>query len=250
MENKKRCPKCGEENPPEAVMCWACYTPLSAAAAAGASHAKNASNSASTLDEEDDKDRKSSAQPWQIAVIAIGLIFLLFQVGKNFLPSGSSGDTLPDAAAPGEMAPISEVAPPQQSTTAPTSSTVTAVTPSQLPFTIAISPNPNITVGTMAIVPTTPNISISQAASLAAFTRTQFGQMKRWSRLYIYVFRDQDSAKQFANYQRPRRGAPLTDSDYRNLTSLWGSALSCYEYNNGSDRVYTPTNNPSGWWTE
>ena len=34
MNNKtQKCPKCGEENPAEAVMCWACYTPLSAAKA-------------------------------------------------------------------------------------------------------------------------------------------------------------------------------------------------------------------------
>jgi hypothetical protein len=30
----KKCPKCGEDNPAEAVMCWACYTPLSAAGGA------------------------------------------------------------------------------------------------------------------------------------------------------------------------------------------------------------------------
>ena len=31
MMETKRCPKCGEENPPEAVLCWACYTPFSGA---------------------------------------------------------------------------------------------------------------------------------------------------------------------------------------------------------------------------
>lgn len=102
----------------------------------------------------------------------------------------------------------------------------------------------------MAIVPTDPNISTGQAASLAAFTLSQFTQMKRWKKLYIYVFRDQQSANQFANYQRPRRGMPLSGGDYSNLSNLWGSALSCYEYDNGSSHVYTPTNNPSGWWTE
>lgn len=32
----KKCPKCGEDNPAEAVMCWACYTPLSGSAPLGA----------------------------------------------------------------------------------------------------------------------------------------------------------------------------------------------------------------------
>jgi hypothetical protein len=249
VENKKRCPKCGEENPPEAVMCWACYTPLSAATAGAATTKRSKTTSVQTID--DEEHVKPATQPWQIAVIAIGLIFVLFWVGKNFLPSGSSGDQLPPASSPGTNP--GGAAPPapieQSSTSTSGTSTISAVTPQKLPFTIAVAPNPNITVGTMAIVPTDSNISTGQAASLASFTRSQFTQMKRWNKLYIYVFRDQQSAKQFANYQRSRRGAPLTGSDYRNLTSLWGSALACYEYNNGSEQMFTPTNNPSGWWT-
>lgn len=250
MENKKRCPKCGEENPPEAVMCWACYTPLSAAAAGTGAGAAKRSAASSVQTHDDEEHVKPATQPWQIAVIAIGLIFVLFWVGKNFLPSGSSGDTLPPAASPG-FSPGDAAPPPvaQSSTSQSGTSSISAVTPQKLPFTVAVAPNPNITVGTMAIVPTESNISASQAASLASFTRSQFTQMKRWNKLYIYVFRDQQSAKQFANYQRSRRGAPLTGSDYRNLTSLWGSALACYEYNNGSEQMFTPTNNPSGWWT-
>jgi len=34
--NMQTCPKCGEANPDEAVMCWACYTPLSEKGAARA----------------------------------------------------------------------------------------------------------------------------------------------------------------------------------------------------------------------
>ena len=252
MENKKRCPKCGEENPPEAVMCWACYTPLAGAASAGgAAASRSAKSSASAIDDDEDA-KKPAAQPWQIAVIAFGLIFALFMVGKNFLPSGSGGDDIPPPVAPGDMPDPGGMAPaPAQTTTSPggSSGSVAAV-PQKLPFTIAVAPNPNITVGTMAIVPTNPNISTGQAASLAAFTRSQFTQVKRWNRLYIYVFKNQQAARQFANYQRSRRGAPLGTTDYQNLTQLWGSALSCYEYNNGSEHVYTPTNNPSGWWTE
>lgn len=251
MENKKRCPKCGEENPPEAVMCWACYTPLSAAAAgAGAAATRRPAKSSAQTTDEDEDDRKPAAQPWQIAVIAIGLIFALFTVGKNFLPAGSSSDDMPPPTPIGIVGPAPEAAPAPASTTPTSSGNLSAVAPQKLPFSIAVSPNPNITVGTMAIVPTNPNISTGQAASLASFTRSQFTQMKRWNKLYIFVFRDQQSAKQFANYQRSRRGAPLTGNDYRNLTSLWGSALSCYEYNNGHERVYTPSHNPSSWWME
>ena len=34
MSAQKQCPKCGEKNPAEAVMCWACYTSLSGGAMA------------------------------------------------------------------------------------------------------------------------------------------------------------------------------------------------------------------------
>ena len=253
MENKKRCPKCGEENPPDAIVCWACYTPLTNTVHVGAGGqpaGQRQSRAAQTIDEDDEDERKLGAQPWQIGVIAIGLIFALFTVGRNFLPSGSSdGDMAPPMEAPMDVPAPSGGGAPTAPTSSYTPNNSSVPAPQKLPFTIAVAPNPNITIGTMAIVPTDSNISTSQAASLASFTRSQFTQMKRWKKLYIFVFRDRRSAQQFANYQRSRRGAPLGDSDYRNLTNLWGSALSCYEYNQGSERIYTPTNNPSGWWS-
>ncbi|RYG70864.1 hypothetical protein EON80_06595 [bacterium] len=39
----KKCPKCGEDNPAEAVMCWACYTPLSGGPAVGSMSTATAS---------------------------------------------------------------------------------------------------------------------------------------------------------------------------------------------------------------
>lgn len=247
MENKKRCPKCGEENPSDAVMCWACYTPLSGS---GASKGAQPARKSSARSPDDDDGDKPTTQPWQIAVVAIGLMFMLFWVGKNFLPSGSSSDDLPAAPAPVIFPADNGTAPaPVQSTFTNSSDSPSIPAPQKLPFTIVVSPNPNINVGTMAIVATDPNISAGQAAGLASFIRSQFTQTKRWSILYIYVFRDQQSAKQFANYQIKRRGAPLTNNDYRNLTNLWGSAVACYEYNRGSEKILTPANNPSGWWT-
>lgn len=252
MENKKRCPKCGEENPSDAVMCWACYTPLSGSAVSKDAQASQKS-SAQSRDDDDGDGGKASTPPWQIAVIAIGLIFALFTVGKNFLPSGSSSDDTPAATEPATRPPKGDGAPaPVQTTTSTSNSgdSTSIPAPQKLPFTIVVSPNPNIAVGTMAIVATDTNISAGQAAGLATFIRSQFTQMKRWSKLYIYVFRDQQSAKQFANYQVKRSGSPLTDNDYRNLTSLWRSAVACYEYNNGSEKILTPVNNPSGWWAK
>lgn len=253
MENKKRCPKCGEENPSEAVMCWACYTPLTQTAhigaGAGASSPRSSSSSAPTFDD-DDEESKPSIPPWQIAIIAIGLMFALFTVGKNFLPSGSSDAAIPLGSAPVDQPMPGNNSTPSRPSTNYSSSGSSVPAPQKLPFTIAVSPNPNRTVGTMAIVPTNPNISTGQAAALASFTRSQFSQMKRWKKLYIYVFQDQKSAQVFANYQRNRRGAALTNNDYRNLTNLWGSVLSVYEYSNGSERIYTPTNNPSNWWND
>lgn len=250
MENKKRCPKCGEENPPEAVMCWACYTPLTNTVNVGAGASRAARASGPSLDD-DDEESKPSTPPWQIAVIAIGLVFVLFMVAKNFLPSGNTDDAVPVAASSQTQPGTGAGAPapgPAADTGGGGSNDSSVPAPQKLPFTIAVSPNPSITVGTMAIVSTDPNISAGQAAALASFTKNQFSHMKRWSKLYIYVFKDEPSAQQFANYQRQRSGAPLADSDYRNLSSLWSSALACYEYNNGSERMYNPSNNPSGWW--
>lgn len=42
------CPKCGEDNPIEAVMCWACYTPLGSGAAVEAARKKRQAHERAT----------------------------------------------------------------------------------------------------------------------------------------------------------------------------------------------------------
>ena len=70
--NPKKCPKCGESNPPEAVMCWACYTPLSGSAGSGPSSQSTPAHAA--------ESEKKAIPPWQLGLVAVG------EVGEQFNP--------------------------------------------------------------------------------------------------------------------------------------------------------------------
>jgi hypothetical protein len=260
--NKKKCPKCGEENPAEAVMCWACYTPLAGAApigTAGAAPTGAVKGAAPVVGEE--AGEKPKIPPWQMGIVGVGLLAALYFGVRAVMPSSASdddsGDTTtqtttdrpPDAGGnPGAPAP-------SPSNPVVISSSGTAqVMPDKAPFTIAVPPNPKLSVATMAIVPTDAATSGPGAAALAAYTRRQYtARIDSWNTLYIYVFSDAQSAQYFADYQKHRKGAPLGPSDYSYLANLWGSCLARYEYSTAGggkhvERVLYPSKNPSGWW--
>ena len=261
--NKKKCPKCGEENPAEAVMCWACYTPLAGAAAVGAAAGASASGAAgATTVDVGATGEKKQIPPWQLGVVGIGLLAALYVGVKAVMPASESADDesgVPaDAAPPPDdagAAPAPEPAAPTASNPVVFSSNGEAtVMPDKAPFTIVVPPNPKLSVATMAIVPTEESTSGPQAAALAAYTRRQYtASVGSWGTFYIYVFSDAKSAQYFADYQKRRRGAPLDQSDYSQLTNLWSSCLARYEYSATGggrriERVLYPSKNPGSWW--
>jgi hypothetical protein len=256
--NKKKCPKCGEENPAEAVMCWACYTPLAGAAPATAGGPAGAAQGAAPINVGEDGEKKK-IPPWQLGVVGAALLAGLFVGVRAIMPSSASDDgdeettetKKPDGEKTPDAAPAPAVAPSAAMPVVPTGPGTVAVAPLKAPFDIVVPPNPKISVATMAIVPTEANSSGPQAAALAAYTRRQYSNSsKSWSKFYVYVFSDAQSGQFFADYQIKRKGAPLEDSDFSFLANLWSSCLARYEYTPGKgvERVVYPSKSPSGWW--
>ncbi len=234
-------------------MCWACYTPLSGSAAGSNIPAGASRNTPSATS---DGEQKKSIPPWQLAVIGIGLLLAIGTGIKSMMPA-SSGDAVMDdlpavtqnPAEPG--APAASTPPAAVVSSAPGGGV--SVTPTEAPFKIVVPPNPRVSVGTLAIVPTDKSASGPMAASYAAYARRQYAsQNSRWTTLYIYVFSDDTSAQQFAEVMKKRRGVALSSEDMSGLSSLWGSAIARYEYSavNGRrvERVVYPSKNPGGWW--
>lgn len=251
LVNKKQCPKCGEENPAEAVMCWACYTPLSGSGASASGAAAGGAAAAAPATAYEDGEKKK-IPPWQLGVIGVGLLLVVGIGVRSMMPGSSSeADAGLDSPPPG-MDPAQPSqnggASPAPSSPTPTPGGGGSVAPAEAPYKIVVPPNPKMATATMAIVPTDSNASGPQAASYAAYVRRQFGTTSSWKTIYIYVFSDEKAADAFGEYMRKRRGAPLSTSDYATLSNLWGSTLARYEYSSGKERVVYPSKNPSGWW--
>ncbi len=256
--NQKKCPKCGENNPPEAVMCWACYTPLSGGAvAAGASPgvAGAVATTRPNVAEHEEKEKKPVA-PWQIGVVVLALLIGVGFGVSQFMGGGS--DTVADTPSlpqtdpgvqdPGTVA-QQPYSPPPPSAPAVTSteSGGAATPPTFVPYDMVSAPNTQLSWGVMAIVPTQANVSDSKAASLAAFARRQY-QNPNWRAVHIYVFADRQTALQFKEYQRGRKSNVLGPGDMAALTNLWSRCLVRYEFTGGRESVRYPSKNPTGWW--
>ena len=255
--NKKKCPKCGEENPTEAVMCWACYTLLSGESNVAGSTPGGAK--AAT----DSGEEKKKIPPWQLAVIGVALLGGLFLGARTMMTPPSDGEeeetptteTADDPKKTDDKEPETTPAAPASAPSAPPPAGTAVPAPQEAPFTVVVPPNPRLSVATMAIVPTDGTATGPQAAALAAYTRRQFkGNTKQWSSLYIYVFSDAQSAQYFAEYMKRRKGATLAASDYSYLSNLWGSVLTRYEYTTYKgkrvERALYPSKNPNGWWNQ
>lgn len=269
--NQKKCPKCGEMNPPEAVMCWACYTPLTGAAVAsagmagavagvpgmaGAATAGGRPGTAVGPPVEEGEKQKTAIAPWQMGVLAVALLLAIGFGAKTMF--GGSAESLPSDVptaqvdtqpavdpAPVSVAPASAPPPPAGPPVA--DSTVQEVR--KLPYTIILQPNPDQKRGTMAIVATQPNLTAQQAANIARVTRANMTNAARWQPLHIYVMADVPSAQQFNAFQVKRNGAPLGSADYQGLSALWPKVLVRYELNRGRETIAYPSSNPTNWWT-
>jgi hypothetical protein len=255
--NQKKCPKCGENNPAEAVMCWACYTPLSGggavAAGAGAATASGAVAAPGTAVAHEESNKKA-IPPWQIGVIVVALL-LGIGFGVSQFMGGSSSDVIEGPGGTEYSAPLAEPInpgsepPPQVSGPAPEPGPVTGgpVQPEFAPFDMIAPPNINSQWGVMAIVPTRSGVDGRKAVALAAFARRAF-QNPRWRAVHVYVFADRQAALQFKEYQRNRQSEVLGAGDMAALSNLWSRCVVRYEFNGGRENVRYPSRNPSGWW--
>lgn len=250
---QKKCSKCGELNPPEAVMCWACYTPLSgggtsAAAMSLGGGAAHASSKVTRI--------KKAVEPWQLGVIGVGILIAVVMGARSLMGSGGEAkeivSTAPPSTAPDSTSyasqPVATVVAssggggggPIQPTALPA--------PGQMAFTVSVPPKRGVSWATMAIVPTQANTTPQAAASLAAAARQQMVSSGKWSGMYIYVFRTQESAARLRSYQSQRGGKPLAEDDYQALRNIWPSALARYEYSKGWEAIRYPSASPTGWW--
>jgi hypothetical protein len=247
--NQKKCPKCGENNPVEAVMCWACYTPLSGSAAAGTSGTGPPGGPASAHAGGD--TNKKAIAPWQIGVIGAAILVV---AGMAFMSmrgpdtpeypttGGGSGGSIPEITFPPQPNPSTV----QVDVPAPTSSSGAPAPAPQPPYTITTSPSTKSSVATVGMVPNQP-VSAQQAAALAAGMKQRL-RGGPWRSMHVYVFADQAAAREFNEHQRGRDGAPLGLDDYKSLQSVWQRTLARYENNGGAEGVRYPQSNPSGWW--
>jgi hypothetical protein len=245
--NQKKCPKCGENNPVEAVMCWACYTPLSGSAAAGAGTA--AGGPPASAARGGDGEKKAVA-PWQIGVIAAALLVLggagfMSMRGSTSGPiyGGEAGNTIFEPPPPIFQGPSmgggGAPAPPPPAITQQTGGQPVA------PYTVTTPPNPNSPIGTVGLVPK-QQVDPQGAATLAA----TYGQRLngKWKNLHIYVFSDVSAARSFNSVVRGNGGRPLSGQDYQQLSGVWAQTLARVEIMGGRRAVRYPQKNPRGWW--
>jgi hypothetical protein len=251
--NQKKCPKCGEMNPAEAVMCWACYAPLSGSAVAGGGTAVASPQVASHREERG----KKAIPVWQLGVLGGGLLLALGFGAMQMMGGPSDPEVLvPNVTVEGgtysgsggpSTAPGANNAPPPI-TSLETGGAPITIEPKPAPYVMVSPPNPDTASkwGVMAIVPT-QDAAPQRAAQLASFAGRQY-RGGQWGGLHIYVFRDRQSAQAFADYQVDRRSEVLGQSDYTALANLWPNCLARYEMKNGRESVKFPSRTPNSWW--
>ena len=264
----KKCPKCGEENPAEAVMCWACYTPLAGGAAAVAGGGlvtprggAAAVTPAATAAAENEEKKGIDPKIFLVAGLLLGAIVIgAFTTG---IFGGKSGpDPLPDVlptgpgsstgSFSGDTIPSRPVAPQQPSAPSQSSNSPTTTTPAVAAhFKTVVPPDPRYSNGTMAIMPTSPNITPAQASGLAKYAKQMFAPGGRWTAMQVLVITDPGAAKAFQKYQAQRRGAKLTANEYQELAGmgLWSAVPAYYETQGKSEQSFQPSAHPNNWWT-
>lgn len=263
----KKCPKCGEENPAEAVMCWACYTPLAGGAAAvaggglvtprGGAAAVTPAGTAAAQEEQ-----KSAVDPK--IFIVVGLLIGAAIIGSfttGIIGGGGKSDagTTVDVnqvddggdTGVGEPIPAPRVpAPAPQPPVFPSVPDSTGQTQVAPQTKVVVPPDPRQTVGTMGIVLNSPNVSTRQALALAKFAKQQFEPGGKWKGMQVVVFNNQEAAVIFRKYQAQRQGKPLTASQYQELADqgLWSNVPAYYETRGKTEYPYSPSASPKNWW--
>lgn len=252
--NQKKCPKCGESNPPEAVMCWACYTPLTSGvaglspAAAGSVAGGTTGAAPIAVGGDDEEKSKPKITPVQMGVLGVGLLAALFFGATQLM----GGGTVPED--PGTT-PVAGTDPPvvQQQTApvvagaAPPPPGQAGPTSAELGFSVVSFPNASARTGVMAIL-IKPDSGAGSAVSMAKEARAQFTNANRFPVMQVFVFNNQQAAQIFKEHQAKRRNEPLENGDYSALAPAWSGAVARVEFRGNSTKVANPSNNPSGWW--
>lgn len=247
-------------------MCWACYTPLSGGAAAGGPAARGAAPGGPPVGPgpgpggEITEKKKMDLDPKMIGVVAFlvvgGGLAVLLNTG---MLGGGGEDDGGEVAAPGGDNKPPDNPPPGDTGGAPagapgagpsfTGSTSLPV-PQPLPYTTVVPPNGRFQTGTVGILPTNTALNSVQAGSLARFARTQYLRSGKWTSMQIVVFTDSNTARLFADFQARKRGAPLTQADYKQLADadVWRNASAYLQSAGKKERLDYPSKNPYSWW--
>jgi len=262
----KKCPKCGEENPAEAVMCWACYTPLAGGAAAaaggglvaprgGVASVTPAATAARQNEEKKGVDPK--------IFLVVGLLLVALVIGG--FTTGIFGGAPADAGLPiPEPKPGKTTGGTTRPPTNPTTPNINVIVPdAPVPssptdggvvvkhYDVVVAPNPRYPIGTIGIVAVQPDITPAQAVSLGKFAKNQFAANGRWNRLQVVVFNNGDVGKAFLKYQAKRQNLSLSSPQFQDMaqSGMWSSVPAYIEFGDGKDRVYEPSRSPTNWWT-
>jgi hypothetical protein len=244
-------------NPGEAVMCWACYTPLAGGAGgavAGAGGAGGGTAAMSTPAMISDEGEKKPVEKWQIALIGVALLLGVGFGVRSMMggdptveelpltaPQPGAGNTLPPVNTPPVTSPEASGGGPITSGPVPP--------PEPVPFTMVSAPNASQPWSVMAIVPTDPRTTPQRAVGLARFVRSAMGVAKN-KPMQIYVLSDRQAGSVFNEFQIQRRQSALGAAEYSQLaqTQLWSRCLAFYEVNGGRERFLYPSRSPGNWW--
>lgn len=272
--NQKKCPKCGENNPPEAVMCWACYTPLSGGAAApamaggavGPRGPGRPPGAGAIAAPGDTPGGGASIQPWMYAVGGVVLLILIVVGAKVLMGGGSDPATGVDTGGYGNYGSPSSYGSPSGYGSPPSNTSRGAVAPpppsggpsgpsgppvgiEAAPYVMGALPNPDSPVAVVGISPTQP-MSPARAAGIAKFARTQLIGVEHWSQVQVYVFQDQQASTEFKDYQTARRNMALQAEDFASpqLTGVWSRTMAVYVFSKGGRETVVRPSGSDNWY--
>lgn len=240
--NAKKCPKCGENNPAQAVMCWACYSPFMAASADGLAPV----GSAVPVAADDGSSSGPSVPAWAYMLIGTVLTIVVFMGAKYVVSGGTEVNPIvPDT-------PTTSTNPPGTVNTprSPDSGPSTPGQAPEIPFNLMVSPNEQAPVGVLAIVPK-QQVSPTQAANVARFASNLWGQGKghQWSRLQVYVFNDVETGNHFKDMQVRRKNWPLGADDFNSIPEVWPNTEAVCVFDRGRlAKVVYPQRDPYNFW--
>lgn len=116
-------------------------------------------------------------------------------------------------------------------------------------YRVVVAPNPKLNTGVVAIVPIfAASKSKSGSRDCASVAFRGIRRVKEFKTTQIFVFQSEDFANGFRLYQKKRKGAPLKENDYRQLTHFWKGVSVCAIFDGEKPTYYYPQDKPSSWW--